>query len=163
GAKKEPRIPSWGDNVVETGHRGQQAPPRANNNNHAADETGGAPGVVRVPLSPTSKRPTVETPSFVGRVRYALVGDRHGSVLALFGAALIAVIAAGVLSGLFVREYRMRQRVARRHELAKQKLQSGNYPGFQAAELLYRQILQERDDPQARSLRARTLSQMAFE
>lgn len=156
GAKKEPRMPSWGENVVETGHR--NSPGRG-----APDETGGAPGVVRVPLSPTSKRPTVEAPSFLGRVRFALFGDRHGSGLALFGAALIAVIAAGVLSGLFVREYRMRQRVGKRHELAKQKLQSGNYPGFQAAELLYRQILQERDDPQARALRARTLAQMAFE
>jgi tetratricopeptide (TPR) repeat protein len=155
GQKRESRIPVWGDNVVETGHR--------NNPNPMLDQTGGAPGVVRVPLSPTSKRPAVETPSFMGRVRYALFGDRNSSGLALFGAALIAVIAAGVLSGLFVREYRMRQRVARRYELAKQKLQSGNYPGFQAAELLYRQILQERDDPQARALRARTLAQMSFE
>ena len=57
----------------------------------------------------------------------------------------------------------MRARVAKRHELARQKLPSGNYPGFQAAELLYRQILAERDDPQARALRARMLAQMAFE
>ena len=57
----------------------------------------------------------------------------------------------------------MRARVAKRHELARQKLASGNYPGFQAAELLYRQILTERDDPPARALRARVLAQMAFE
>ena len=44
-----------------------------------------------------------------------------------------------------------------------QKLASGNYPGFQAAELLYRQILAERDDPEARAERARVLAQMAFE
>jgi tetratricopeptide (TPR) repeat protein len=53
--------------------------------------------------------------------------------------------------------------VERRYELARQKLQSGNYPGFEAAELLYRQILAERDDPLARALRARTLAQMTFE
>ncbi|MGZ3427509.1 MAG: tetratricopeptide repeat protein, partial [Polyangia bacterium] len=46
---------------------------------------------------------------------------------------------------------------------AKQKLASGNYPGFQAAELLYRQILAERDDSEARAQRARVLAQMAFE
>lgn len=155
-ARREPRMPSWGDNHVETGHRGNPGAGRA-------DDAGGAPGVVRVPLSTTSKRPAMQEPSFFGRIRYALFGDRQGSGLALFGAALIAVIAAGVLSGLFVREYRMRQRVGKRHELAKQKLQSGNYPGFQAAELLFRQILQERDDPQARALRALTLARMSFE
>ncbi|HSN33528.1 MAG TPA: tetratricopeptide repeat protein, partial [Ideonella sp.] len=47
--------------------------------------------------------------------------------------------------------------------LARQKLASGNYPGFQAAELLYRQILAERDDADARADRARVLAQMAFE
>src|SRR5262249_41104326 len=79
------------------------------------------------------------------------------------GTALVAVIAIGVATGLLVREWRMRTRVARRHELARQRLTSGNYPGFQAAEVLYRQILSERDEPQARALRARVLAQTAFE
>src|SRR5262249_36228962 len=75
----------------------------------------------------------------------------------------IVVIAVSTVTGLLVREWRMRSRAAKRHELARQKLLSGNYPGFQAAELLYRQILTERDDPPAPSLRARVLAQMAFE
>jgi tetratricopeptide (TPR) repeat protein len=87
---------------------------------------------------------------------------RAGSVGYLV-AALVSVVAAGVVAGLLVREWRMRARVAKRHELARQKVASGNYPGFQAAELLYRQILTERDDPPARALRARTLAQMSFE
>jgi len=123
------------------------------------------PGVVRVPIgrrSPPSV--TAEMPNVWERLRHALGAERlpRGG-LALIATAIVVVIAVGVVTGLLIREMRMRARVARRHELAKQKLASGNYPGFQAAELLYRQILTERDDPPARALRARVLAQMAFE
>ena len=116
------------------------------------------PGVVRVPV----RRPPPRATLFV-RNDPLPFGERSRRGVALLLTALVAVIAVGVASGLLVREWRMRARVAKRHELARQKLASGNYPGFQAAELLYRQILAERDDPQARALRARVLAQMAFE
>lgn len=115
------------------------------------------PGVVRVPV----KRKKPRTTMLVRELPW--VGDRGRRGFALLLTALIAVVAVGVATGLLVREWRMRARVAKRHELARQKLASGNYPGFQAAELLYRQILAERDDPEARALRARVLAQMAFE
>ncbi len=117
------------------------------------------PGVVRVPVKKKGQRPTAimrEPLPWLGAER-----SRRG--IALLLTALVAVVAVGVATGLLVREWRMRARVAKRYELAKQKLASGNYPGFQAAELLYRQILAERDDPEARALRARVLAQMAFE
>lgn len=116
-----------------------------------------APGVVRVPVRPPTQR--VAPPpsrSWSGRLP-------SGGTIALLATALVAVIAVGVVTGLVVREWRLRARVAKRHALAAQKLLSGNYPGFQAAELLYRQILAERDDPLARALRARTLAEMSFE
>jgi tetratricopeptide (TPR) repeat protein len=116
------------------------------------------PGVVRVPVSKPIPRQTLyvrgdDVPWY----------DRGRRGIALLLTALVAVIAVGVVTGLLVREWRMRARVTKRHELARQKLASGNYPGYQAAELLYRQILTERDDPEARALRARVLAQMAFE
>ncbi|MCU1276942.1 MAG: Tetratricopeptide 2 repeat protein, partial [bacterium] len=117
------------------------------------------PGVVRVPV----KRKKPRTTMFVRAEPLPWVGDRSRRGIALLLTALIAVVAVGVATGLLVREWRMRTRVAKRHELAKQKLASGNYPGFQAAELLYRQILAERDDSEARAQRARVLAQMAFE
>ena len=80
-----------------------------------------------------------------------------------FGAVIVAVIATGVVAGLLVREWRLRVRVERRHELAQKKLTSGNFPGYQAAELLYRQILTERDDRRAAALRAKVLAQLSFE
>ena len=111
-----------------------------------------------VPLPDSSRR------SALSRVAGALDLDRlRSGGIGLLVAALIAVIAVGVVAGLVVREWRMGSRVKRRYELARQKLASGNYPGFLSAELLYRQILTERDDPPARALRARTLAQMAFE
>jgi tetratricopeptide (TPR) repeat protein len=103
-------------------------------------------------------------PSLLSRVAGALDLDRlRSGGIGLLIAAFVGVVAAGVLLGLGWRELRMRGRVTKRYEMARQKLASGNYPGFQSAELLYRQILTERDDPPARALRARTLSQMAFE
>jgi tetratricopeptide (TPR) repeat protein len=117
------------------------------------------PGVVRVPV----KRKKPRTTLFVRGEPMPWLGDRSRRSIALLLTALVAVVAVGVATGLLVREWRMRTRVARRHELAKQKLASGNYPGFQAAELLYRQILAERDDGEARAMRARVLGQMAFE
>jgi tetratricopeptide (TPR) repeat protein len=142
-------------------------PPRGPNSHEApTSETANppwqTPGVVRVPLPRTAPSPTIDL-NVWGKIRYALVGDRPGSFLALLATAFVAVVAIGVVTGLLVREWRMRGRVAKRYELARQKLASGNYPGFEAAEVLYRQILAERDDPKARSLRARTLAQMAFE
>jgi tetratricopeptide (TPR) repeat protein len=128
--------------------------------------------VVRDEVPPPPAReadlPTVvprdDESSLWSRIAGALDLDRlRSGGIGILVAALVAAIAAGVVAGLLVREWRMRARVARRHELARQKLQSGNYPGFQSAELLYRQILSERDDPPARALRARTLAQMAFE
>lgn len=124
------------------------------------------PGVVRVPVNAPRKinsgtrhpRPTA-----ILRDLGAPWWDRSRRGLLLLLTALVAVVAVGVATGLLVREWRMRARVARRHELARQRLASGNYPGFQAAELLYRQILAERDDPPARAMRARVLAQMAFE
>ncbi|HEY2749027.1 MAG TPA: tetratricopeptide repeat protein [Polyangia bacterium] len=117
------------------------------------------PGFVRVPV----KRKKPRTTLFVRGVPPPWLGDRSRRGIALLLTALVAVVAVGVATGLLVREWRMRARVAKRHELARQKLASGNYPGFQAAELLYRQILAERDDGEARALRARVLAQMAFE
>lgn len=118
-----------------------------------------APGVVRVPVARKKPRTTL----FVRGVEAPWLGDRSRRGIALLLTALIAVVAVGVATGLLVREWRMRARVAKRHELAKQKLASGNYPGFKTADLLYRQILAERDDPEARAQRARVLAQMAFE
>ena len=109
----------------------------------------------------SSARP--RTTLFVRGEALPWLGDRSRRGIALLLTALVAVIAVGVATGLLVREWRMRARVAKRHELAQQKLASGNYPGFQAAELLYRQILAERDDSEARAQRARVLAQMAFE
>ncbi|HEY1587985.1 MAG TPA: tetratricopeptide repeat protein, partial [Polyangia bacterium] len=117
------------------------------------------PGVVRVPVARKKPRTTM----FVRGVEVPWLGDRSRRGIALLLTALIAVVAVGVATGLLVREWRMRARVAKRHELAKQKLASGNYPGFKTADLLYRQILAERDDPEARAQRARVLAQMAFE
>ncbi len=117
------------------------------------------PGFVRVPV----KRKKPRTTLFVRGVPPPWLGDRSRRGIALLLTALVAVVAVGVATGLLVREWRMRARVTKRHELARQKLASGNYPGFQAAELLYRQILAERDDGEARALRARVLAQMAFE
>src|SRR5262249_40070800 len=117
------------------------------------------PGVVRVPVKRDAPRQTL----YVRGEPLPWAGDRARPGLALLLTALGAVVAVGVATGLLVREWRMRARVAKRHELARQKLAAGNYPGFQAAELLYRQILTERDDAQARALRARVLAQMAFE
>jgi tetratricopeptide (TPR) repeat protein len=92
-----------------------------------------------------------------------LPGQMARRGVALLATALVAVVAVGVLAGLLVREWRMRARVHTRHELARRKVASGNYPGFQAAEQLYRQILAERDDKAARGLRAKVLAQIAFE
>ena len=118
------------------------------------------PGFVRVPV----KRKKPRTTLFVrGIDPPPWLGDRSRRGIALLLTALVAVVAVGVATGLLVREWRMRTRVAKRHELARQKIASGNYPGFQAAELLYRQILAERDDAEARATRARVLAQMAFE
>jgi tetratricopeptide (TPR) repeat protein len=115
------------------------------------------PGVVRVPVRrPPPPRTTALVPSTPW-------GDGQRRGVALLLTALVAVVAVGVATGLVVREWRMRARVAKRHELARQKIVSGNYPGFQAAELLYRQILAERDDPLARASRARVLALMSFE
>jgi tetratricopeptide (TPR) repeat protein len=119
---------------------------------------GEEPGVVRVPVARRVPRSTVMVRGEDGPWY-----ERPRRGFALLLTALIAVIAVGVVTGLLVREWRMRARVARRHDLARQKLGSGNYPGFQAAELLYRQILAERDDGEARAMRARVLAQMAFE
>ncbi|HEX6836789.1 MAG TPA: tetratricopeptide repeat protein, partial [Polyangia bacterium] len=120
------------------------------------------PGVVRVPVQRKKPRTTLfvrgEPLPWVG-----WNGERSRRGIALLLTALVAVVAVGVATGLLVREWRMRARVAKRHELAKQKLASGNYPGFQAAELLYRQILAERDDAEARADRALVLAEMAFE
>lgn len=118
------------------------------------------PGVVRVPVT---QRPRPRTTLFVRGEPLPWLGERPKRSLLLLFTALVAVIAVGVATGLLVREWRMRARVAKRYELARQKLASGNYPGFQAAELFYRQILAERDDPAARAMRARVLAQMAFE
>jgi tetratricopeptide (TPR) repeat protein len=117
------------------------------------------PGVVRVPV----KRKKPRTTLFVRTDSVPWLGDRSRRGIALLLTALVAVVAVGVATGLLVREWRMRARVAKRHELATMKLASGNYPGFQAAELLYRQILAERDDPEARAQRARVLAEMSFE
>lgn len=120
------------------------------------------PGVVRVPVQRKKPRTTL----FVRGEPLPWVGfgsERSRRGIALLLTALVAVVAVGVATGLLVREWRMRARVAKRHELAKQKLASGNYPGFQAAELLYRQILAERDDAEARADRALVLAQMSFE
>lgn len=117
------------------------------------------PGVVRVPV----KRAKPRTTLFVRGEPLPWLGDRSRRSIALLLTALVAVVAVGVATGLLVREWRMRARVAKRHELARQKLASGNYPGFESAERFYRQILAERDDPEARSMRARVLAQMAFE
>ena len=117
------------------------------------------PGVVRVPVQRKKPRTTL----FVRGEPLPWIGERSRRGIALLLTALVAVVAVGVATGLLVREWRMRARVAKRHELAKQKLASGNYPGFQAAELLYRQILAERDDAEARADRALVLAEMAFE
>jgi tetratricopeptide (TPR) repeat protein len=123
------------------------------------------PGVVRVPVNPIRSSGRMRQPRPTALVRdFSLPWwDRSRRGVLLLLTALVAVIAVGVATGLLVREWRMRARVAKRHELARQRIASGNYPGFQAAELLYRQILAERDDPPARSMRARVLAQMAFE
>lgn len=118
------------------------------------------PGVVRVPVPP--KKPP-RTTLFVRGEPLPWFGDRPRRSIALLFTALIAVVAVGVATGLLVREWRMRVRVAKRFELAKQKLASGNYTGFQTAALFYQQILAERDDPEARAMRARVLAQMSFE
>jgi hypothetical protein len=114
---------------------------------------------VRVPVTLRKTRETqqvrTQSPSWIG--------DHSRRGIALLLTALLAVVAVGVATGLLVREWRMRARIQKRQELAQQKLASGNYPGFQHAELLYRQILTERDDPVARAMRARVLAQMAFE
>jgi tetratricopeptide (TPR) repeat protein len=123
------------------------------------------PGVVRVPLvtDGTTTAPSVRDKPWE-KLKRLLGADRlPRGWLAIAITSVIVVIAVSTVTGLLVREWRMRARITKRHDLARQKLLSGNYPGFQAAELLYRQILTERDDPPARAMRARVLAQMAFE
>ena len=72
------------------------------------------PGVVRVPVARRKPRTTL----FVRGVDVPWLGDRSRRGIALLLTALIAVVAVGVATGLLVREWRMRARVAKRHELA---------------------------------------------
>jgi tetratricopeptide (TPR) repeat protein len=109
---------------------------------------------------PLPARPPDE--GILARARRLFFGDRPIS-WAVLATALVAVVAGGVVAGLVIRELRMVSRVAKRHTLAREKLAGGTYRGLQAAEVLFRQILTERDDTVARALRARTLAQLAYE
>jgi hypothetical protein len=113
-----------------------------------ATPTDGAPTLeavrppVRAPAGSIAEAPRSSQPPRrrgpLARLSVALGGGGERS-LAFTALALVAVVAVGLAAGLLAREWRMRIWVARRHEQARQKLSSGNYPGFQAAELVYRQ------------------------
>ncbi len=128
---------------------------------------GHLPSVEPVPqLAPPSgaRRPR-RTPGLLSKAVDALEVDPHSgrrNWLAI-GAMLAVAVSVAVVAGLALREWHLRSRVDLRRQLAAQKLGSGNYAGFQAAELLYRQILVERDDRFAVTERAKVLARMCFE
>ena len=120
---------------------------------------------------PPAGRPVVGTrggpqPSLLSRAVESLPfsHSRSGrSPLMTLAALFASSVALAVIVGLGIREVKLRSGVARRYDTAQKKLATGNFAGYQAAELLYRQILSDRDDPRAAVLRAKVLSQLAFE
>ncbi|MEO6950800.1 MAG: tetratricopeptide repeat protein [Polyangia bacterium] len=119
---------------------------------------------------PASHQPSgdrgMASPSLLSRAVESLPfsHSRSGrSPLMTLAALFAGSVALAVIVGLVIREVKLRSGVARRYDMAQKKLATGNFAGYQAAELLYRQILSDRDDPRAAVLRAKVLSQLAFE
>jgi predicted Zn-dependent protease len=114
--------------------------------------------------SRSSRKRRKNRSGLVSRALEALPGGGQGQRrwLTIVIVAVVVVV-PGLLGGLFIKEWRAQVQNRRRQELALKKLASGNFPGYQAAELLYRQILAERDDRRAAAMRAKVLAQLAFE
>ena len=119
----------------------------------------------RPPRAPPP-RPGRSSPSLLSRAVESLPfsHSRSGrSPLMTLAVLFAGAVALAVIVGLAIREVKLRANVARRYDMAQKKLATGNFAGYQAAELLYRQILADRDDPRAAVLRTKVLSQLAFE
>ena len=136
-----------------------------------APPTGRAPtGAVPVPApvpTPKSVRPAsvtmpVRTIPPTTPVPRAVLGVPRAQV-ALLGGAAIAVVLLGVVFGLFVRSWRGKTRLASRIQQAAIDTSTGDYQGLSSAARLYRQILDEKDDPTMRGLEGRTLAELAYE
>ena len=85
-------------------------------------------------------------------------------MLLLVVAGAAAVLAVAAVTGYGLREYRISARVERHREVARQRMASGSYAGYQAAAEEYRRILSDRGaDDATRAARARVLAAMAFE
>ncbi len=142
----------------------QPAPPPARSRRpHLAP----APDAPRAPSSGgqgfAALGPSPRPVGLLSRALEALAPSSGSRNWLAFAVVVAGAFATAVVAGLLIREWRLRGRVASRHELAQKKLTAGNYPGYQAAELLYRQILAERDDRRTAAMRAKVLAQLSFE
>jgi tetratricopeptide (TPR) repeat protein len=116
------------------------------------------------PTTPMQRHAPRDLGTVLTRRRPLPFGRPRQRMLLLVGGAAAAVMLVAGITGVLLREYRVRLRIERHREAARQRMASGTYAGYQAAAEEYRRILVDRpNDEGARAARARIGAAMAFE